>query len=103
MDGEVRQKILIMLTDGSDPRSAADGWTMECGFTAERDLMQAQARQKFKESPTPVGLIGHAKEFYLFATPLHAMAAGWRVMHRPKKHKANSKTGEDQWEWWLEK
>ncbi len=86
------QKIMIMQTSRSDPRSSADGWTLEDGFLARHHI------------GNPVGRIrscwDHAPE-----TPLHALGEGWRLLAPPARFEIENddKTTNVLWEWWFEK
>lgn len=112
---DIRQKILIMETDGSGLRSKAHGWTLECGQAAEQSAMNRVLQEMLTKEMTinevEVGMMRSPNEFHSFKTPLHAMAAGWRVLNRPTKHKvypdcntcADAGDPKTVYEWWFEK
>ncbi len=62
------QKILRMTTGESDLRSAAEGWTYEDGDVIKQG---------------PIGLSPGVRFPYAHGTPMHAIAAGWRLLAPP--------------------
>ena len=108
------QRLLTMETYTSSIRSEAYGWGIECGSVAKQDFVAAMGRlDKFRSvNQVGVGYVGHPKGmFHCHSSPLHALAAGWRLMAPPTK--ASMKTDDDKykgdggvrdyWEWWFEK
>jgi hypothetical protein len=84
MSGEVEQ-VLVMHTYGRGMRSEAFGWTAEDPRNVRRDK--------------PVGYSlswDHRREgAYTYDTPLHALAAGWRMLAPPEQFDG------DNHEWWF--
>jgi hypothetical protein len=84
------QKILVMSTKRSDPRSEAIGWSAEDG-----DVI------------VPGRPIGESPGFrgpYSYDTPMHAIRDGWRLLAPPKEYQQEYLSGaRAEWEWWLTK
>lgn len=95
------QQILIMETYDGDLRSGAYGWDIECGAVAHYDFTKRISEKYRTINQVPVGLAGHPNGlFHTHATPLHALAGGWRLMAPPTKHITDER---DYYEWWFEK
>jgi len=83
-------QILIMTTDRPALRSEAQGWTAE-----DPSLLREG----------PIGFTPGFPESYCYPTPMHALAAGWRLLAPPTQQEGgrNPDTGEtwQEWEWWM--
>ena len=82
------QKVLTMLTQGSDLRDEAVAWNAE-----DADLVRPG--DGVGDTPGP-------RWSYEYASPLHALGDGWRLLQSPKKCRqmVNGKAV-DEWEWWF--
>ena len=84
------QQVLIMMTDRPQLRADAQGWTAE-----DPSLVHEG----------PIGFTPGFRESYCYTTPMHALAAGWRLLAPPTclAGGRNPDTGEtwEEWEWWM--
>jgi len=111
---DIRQKILVMETDGPTLRSSAHAWDMECGQAAETSAQVQASKMMLSQAMTintvEVGMMQRPNEFHVFKTPLHALAAGWRLLNKPTSYKQHVNCGCENpgdpktvYEWWFEK
>ena len=80
------QKILTMMTNSSNLRSSADGWSAEDGDLVKMD----------KDIGLSPGYVG----FYCFQTPMHSIASGWKLLAPPTLMKQYI-NNIDFYEWWF--
>lgn len=85
-------KVLVMSTKGQDMRSEATGWT--CEDTEQVHAAIAAGRRVNMVDAKTVGMVGGPRGGHAYATPLFALANGWKLLAPPR-----DVGGE--WEWWF--
>lgn len=83
----MKQKVLVMSTNGPDMRSTAQGWTCEDGAIVRAG---------------DIGMTGAPYPYPSPATPLHALGDGWCLLAPPAQIGRKAKAlPRGEWEWWF--
>jgi len=82
------QQVLIMVTEREDLRCGATGWTAE-----DPNLLK----------PGPIGNTPGFRGPYSYETPMHALAAGWKLLAPPTSFSAPrmGRPHATEWQWWF--
>ena len=96
------QKVLTMTTSGGTLRSKVISWGHEDGDAVGKSFRErlGTEHQYSHANLMPVGLIGGSIDCPAYATVLHALGDGWKLLSTPSEteYRINN---EISWSWWL--
>jgi hypothetical protein len=100
------QEVLTCNTDDTSMRSPIQGWTFECPSEVNETfrLSKRDGTDYLSPSDIPVGMIPSGNRYNtLYATVLHALGDGWRLLAPPKEYTETNSEGYPYTvvEWWL--